>query len=147
MKLELKHLAPYLPYRVKIIGNTHGEVGTLSALNENSVQIDGRTMQYGWWADLFDIKLILHPLSDLIKEIEVNGERFVPAEELYEGDVWDWKNDREYYGSFYEWITSFNLKDVETLEFCHVQKLIEWHFDVFGLIDLGLAIDINTLNK
>ena len=27
------------------------------------------------------------------------------------------------------------------------QKLFEWHFDVFGLIDAGLAIDINTLEK
>ena len=26
-----------------------------------------------------------------------------------------------------------------------VSKLIEWHFDVFGLIEKGLAIDINTL--
>ena len=27
------------------------------------------------------------------------------------------------------------------------QKLFEWHFDVFGLIEAGLAIDINTLNN
>ena len=26
-----------------------------------------------------------------------------------------------------------------------VQKLLEWHFDVFGLIEQGLAIDINTI--
>ena len=25
-------------------------------------------------------------------------------------------------------------------------KLLEWHFDIFGLIEKGLAIDINTLN-
>jgi hypothetical protein len=28
-----------------------------------------------------------------------------------------------------------------------VQKLFEWHFDVFGLISKGLAIDINTLKN
>lgn len=28
-----------------------------------------------------------------------------------------------------------------------MQKLIEWHFDVFGLIEKGLAIDINTLKN
>jgi hypothetical protein len=27
-----------------------------------------------------------------------------------------------------------------------IVKLFEWHFDVFGLIDAGLAIDINTLD-
>ena len=26
------------------------------------------------------------------------------------------------------------------------EKLFEWHFDVFGLIEKWLAIDINTLN-
>ena len=25
------------------------------------------------------------------------------------------------------------------------QKLCEWHFDIFGLIDAGLAVDINTV--
>ena len=28
-----------------------------------------------------------------------------------------------------------------------VLQLFEWHFDVFGLIEKGIAIDINTLNK
>jgi len=27
------------------------------------------------------------------------------------------------------------------------EKLISWHFDVFGLIEKGLAIDINTLKE
>lgn len=27
------------------------------------------------------------------------------------------------------------------------EKLLEWHFDVFSLIEKGLAIDINTLSK
>ena len=26
------------------------------------------------------------------------------------------------------------------------EKLFEWHFDIFGLIEKGLAIDINTLS-
>jgi hypothetical protein len=28
-----------------------------------------------------------------------------------------------------------------------VEKLLEWHFDIYGLIEAGLAIDINTLEK
>ncbi len=28
-----------------------------------------------------------------------------------------------------------------------VKKLFEWHFDIFGLIPAGLAIDINTLKR
>ena len=28
-----------------------------------------------------------------------------------------------------------------------MQKLLEWHFDVFGLIEVGLAIDKNEIIK
>jgi hypothetical protein len=28
-----------------------------------------------------------------------------------------------------------------------MQKLLEWHFDIFGLIKEGLAIDINTIGE
>ena len=31
--------------------------------------------------------------------------------------------------------------------YIEVVKLFEWHFDVFGLIPEGLAIDINTLES
>ena len=31
------------------------------------------------------------------------------------------------------------------LSYSVVQKLLEWHFDIFGLIHAGLAIDINSL--
>jgi hypothetical protein len=27
------------------------------------------------------------------------------------------------------------------------QMLLKWHFDVFGLIEHGIAIDINEINK
>ncbi len=67
---------------------------------------------------------ILHKLSDLTKVIEHNGEKFVPRNKFY-GNPLDYKI-RE------------NSYDV-------VQKLIEWHFDVYNLIDKNLAIDINTL--
>ena len=33
----------------------------------------------------------------------------------------------------------------ETTNYETIEKLFEWHFDVFGLIEKGLAIDINTL--
>ena len=36
---------------------------------------------------------------------------------------------------------------LENTEFQFVSKMFELHFDVYGLIEKGLAIDINTLNK
>lgn len=36
--------------------------------------------------------------------------------------------------------------DIKLIRYGDVLKLLEWHFDVFGLIEKGLAIDINTIN-
>ena len=34
---------------------------------------------------------------------------------------------------------------IESMPYAIVSKLLEWHFDIDGLIEKGLAIDINTL--
>ena len=144
MKLGLKHLAPYLPYGLKIQGLTHGEIAEMSAVNENNVNINGRDFTYGWWADIFDIKPILRPLSDLTKEIEHDGNTFTPMTRFAEldGDAYFYhigflndmnRNWAYIIGKFPHWFV--------------YKYIIKWHFDVFGLIDAGLAIDINTLNK
>tara|TARA_R110000751_G_scaffold265606_1_gene364666 strand:- start:12 stop:398 length:387 start_codon:yes stop_codon:yes gene_type:complete len=128
MKLELKHLAPYLPYALKIQGITHGEIAELSCCTETSVNITTRSFQYGMWADIFDIKPILRPLSDLTKEINMDGDMVSAYEILPRREKEDYKNPIIGYWSW----------DA-------MQILFEWHFDVFGLIELGLAIDKNTL--
>ena len=128
MKLELKHLAPYLPYALKIQGITHGEIAELSCCTETSVNITTRSFQYGMWADIFDIKPILRPLSDLTKEINMYGDMVSAYEILPRREKEDYKNPIIGYWSW----------DA-------MQILFEWHFDVFGLIELGLAIDKNTL--
>ena len=38
---------------------------------------------------------------------------------------------------------NFEVKYLMHLDF---EKLVSWHFDVFGLIEAGLAINKNTLN-
>lgn len=136
MKLELKHLAPYLPYGLKIQGTTHGEIAELSCCTETSVNITSRTFQYGMWADIFEVKPILRPLSDLTREdlIEDLGT---------ETSCLDWTtSEREHWIKFYSrehWINN--------LPYLIYSHLLKHHFDVFGLIEAELAIDINTLNK
>lgn len=117
MQLELKHLAPYLPFKVKVrccLGK--GSIWTLRQFN---------IAQFSYYD-----KLILRPLSDLTKEVEHNGERFVPNDKLL-----------EFYG---EEIDNYSLP-LKLNSYILIQQLFEWHFDVFGLIEKGLAIDINTL--
>lgn len=83
----------------------------------------------------FGIMPILHPLSDLTKWIEHKGEKIIPLLEL------KWNRT----------INGFTKSNIEaamsTLSFKDALKLIEWHFDLFGYIDNGEAIDVNTLRE
>lgn len=139
MKLELKHLSPYLPYGLMIQGNTHGEVAEMSEVNENNVNIKDRGFTYGWWADIFDIKPILRPLSDLTKEIEYNGEKFLGSDEFTDNEWGEFLSLEHIPKMFYKkGLTSI-------LDYDSVLELIKRHFDIFALIPQGLAIDYNTL--
>lgn len=133
MELELKHLAAYLPYGVKV-----SKIHTLNA----GEGIGGIGHMLTTKSSIY--KLHLRKLSDLTKEIEVNGEKFVPVNKIL-----------EIFGrSLKHLSTEYQIKalrafetDVITKElpYRYIQKLIEWHIDVFSLIPNGLAIDINTL--
>ena len=124
MELELKHLAPYLPYNLMI----KYRVGKLSGYKYDFLtgqRLDSLSM-YKYF------KPILRPLSDLTKEIEVNGEKFVPQDKLPHLDL--------------KWlINSDNL--IMKTNYEDVLKLLSWHIDLFNLISNGLAIDANTLNQ
>lgn len=160
-KLELKHLAPYLPYGLKCHcselwvddGADDHEPITVEIVGLNEfVEIHeiGRTITEEYhYCDVFPH---FRPLSDLTKEIEHDGEKFVPIEEINElfGTC-----ELRYYTSSCNEIIEESCREDEEYTFSHqtpncyplyiAQKLFEWHFDVFGLIPAGLAIDINTV--
>jgi len=136
-KLELKHLSPYLPYglSVKCMGeymedsdedNPTPKLFELIGLlkNKASVSFHGNKEVFHY-EDLFPI---LRPLSDLTKEIEIDGKRFVSNQYLKDNYIGEMMHTN---------LASWSHRVVS--------KLFEWHFDVFGLIEKGLAIDINTL--
>lgn len=129
MKIELKHLAPYLPHGVEFYNPilvwaggepSHEEFGKDVLTLSNAQHIIDKQRQ-----------LILRPLSDISKMVEI-----VKTYDLrfHEGE-WCQKIYAEYGETP---IAFLPVGDVETWQFKH-------HFDVFGLIQAGLAIDINTL--
>jgi hypothetical protein len=129
MKLELKHVAPYLPYGLKY-KSEHIEgsrIYTMLGLNEKYNRLDS-DCDYGW-IYIKGIKPILRPLSDLTKEIEHNEERFVPFERI------GWGNGTHVIPLILE-------GRIDVKEY---YLLLEWHFDVSNLIGKKLAFDINTL--
>jgi hypothetical protein len=126
MKLEKKHWSYYLPHDVKIV-ESYWSNSFLEQVTETAIlDLDNIDM---YFKDE-DAKLILRSMSDLYKEIEVNGETFTPAErikKMYPVDTFSSTNNSA------QW--SYRI----------VQKLLEWHFDIYGLISEGLAININKL--
>lgn len=142
MKLELKHLAPYLPYG--LTGKTKKEIEPwkIVGYKEDSFSITEPTLlcTHSTYKNVINIwsrniKPILRPLSDLTKEIEHKGDRFIP---IIEYSYLRFKEIANYKGG------------QNTMKFIQVREqdlLFELKFDVFGLIDAGLAIDINTLDK
>lgn len=126
-KLKLEHLAPYLPYGLK--RHCPGS----SVLIHDYVTIDfsqgmidsHRKMEW---------KPILRPLSDLPKEIEIDGINFIPNNVLAESSITEY---------WWQGINTFGISP--NAHFALILLLLEWHFDVFGLIENGLAININTI--
>ncbi len=129
-KLELKHIIGYSNYglrgyflgKLDIVTEIDFVHGLVSSLNNGTVQLK-------------DFKPALHPLTDLMKDIEVNGEKFNPIVRLNELLPEDMKKDS----------VAVCDNGIDLYYWDEYSYLFEWHFDIFGLIEKGLAIDINTL--
>lgn len=123
--LELKHLAPYLPYELPIepIYKSTFMGGYNQRILDTSI-LDN----YG----LEEIKPILRPLSDLF-----NGNYKDILDEFSPISLENFKI------AFLSELKPLNAFD--KINYTIAVKLFENHFDLFGLIEKGLAIDINQL--
>jgi hypothetical protein len=155
MKLTTKHLAAYLPYGLKIkTNNTIREM-----FYDLSKDVTGS--KYTSIANILNgigHKPILRPLSDLTKEIEVNGEKFVPIKEFYNRSLLNIPNiitvDENDVSMFIQWEFKDGTTGYDVIYKNHILKsinanfyemLIEWHFDIYGLIENDLAISIHNV--
>ena len=143
--IELKHLTPYLPYALKYIvqseiiclldGYECYEKGSIQEMDLKSLAIN---------EDDYLIKPILRPLSDLSKQIEYNGDMFTPIGKIrFDVDSRIYFNRGQLYipGDIESY--EIYLEDIRIV----YDLLFEWHFDVFGLIEKGFAVDINTIES
>ncbi len=135
--MELKYLAPYLPYGLQCMTkDKSGQIWTLGCENiQHAIQ---------WW------KPILKPMS----EVSAVFDDFV--NEMPFGD--DYKSRLFFEEKPLTKMTdlfiikstvcvelSINKAQPLTSPYLAVKVLFENHYDVFGLIEQGLAIDANTL--
>lgn len=132
-------LAFSLPYglqgTVKGKSNISGEfIYTLHNVPNKcaTVEVVGES---NFYTDIDKFRPILHPLSNLTKEIEHNGEKFVPIARIY--------NMSGHYEIGRNW---FKQNNIECLPFFIMQFLVKNHFDIADLISKGEAIDVNILD-
>lgn len=138
MKLELKHLAPYLPYGLKCVfyhNDNTTEICEITMASKNGIGYDDEEYYKNNLNTCYYklTKPILRPLSDLSKS---KFKDMMPIEINIDEDLSIWSSDIPFavvidFNEYYEAVT-FSFKN---------------HFDVFGLIEKGLAIDINTINN
>ena len=89
---------------------------------------------------------ILHPLSDLTKPIEHNGEVFVPIKKIKELFIDGTEDVLSQSIEAIEYFIENNFfSRIEYLPFVLIKKLIEWHFAV-GLSEDNY-IDVNSLKE
>ena len=135
MKLELKHLTSYLPYKLNIKDVKHGSV--FEALHFITTPNQDFSLFKGNLDQLINdkyLKPILFPLSSLTKEITINGETFNPYDKINK----KFSNTPQFTDYVKGWMQYYGIMDSKCEHVC-ILKLFEWKIDVFGLIEAGLA--------
>lgn len=159
------------------ISNIDYETENICIISDTGFEIDSIPLYY--------ILIIFHPLSDITKEIEHNGEKFVPMKKLFNELIYEGNEDLE---NIFVDMDKFSFEKKGISNFIHSQNntdfmnlyvldkkivrtlhgnkygggrgsrafdyletmylnecLFKWHFDIYGLIEKGLAIDKNTI--
>lgn len=157
--LTVNELAPFLPYGLM---TNQGELVSL----DSEFLTCGLKVKYNP-RDISDLIPEVRPLSQLIEEIEHNGVKIIPILELakiYESDqILSFETNAKYnvfgikYDDSADLTTVFAYHGGSKTFGCHTTlgvvfhtvtnqldlfcKLFEWHFDVFGWIEGGLATE------
>lgn len=139
--IDFKEIAAYLPYKVKCMCPTGYRGGadairTIIAVGETYITFRNTALMCVD-VNFYKIKLILFPLDCLTKEIEVNGEKFVPIDFIYK--IWFEKGLFDFSKSI---LKNKICLYTESMPYWLVQLLLEWKFDIFGLIERCLAIAV-----
>jgi hypothetical protein len=124
MKLKIEHLAPYLPYGLKVLC-----IQDIDGVLYKHINLTERFYSMPT-AILTNFKPILRPLSDFNTGIAKDIMKDLNCSYLVISDIWNFE-----YGKI-------NLKDIR---FETYNVMCKNHIDFNGLIKKGLAIDINTL--
>lgn len=142
MKTELQpyDIAPYLTNNLKVMASRN-EIYTLIGIKGDTCFLSDLTYP----CDISDVKPILRPMKDLVKPyIDDAGQSFIPAKLLWSVDA-DEEDKFDTYGEVPQYWKDCLKVGINSLEYRDITRLLEMHFDIFGLIAEGLAVGYNTL--
>jgi hypothetical protein len=110
-----------------VFNKFYSNIETLVAINTSGTLFTDNFFKE--WLHISKYKPILRPLSQLTQEIEHNGEKFVPAGKMI---------THGFHNSFWYELDKFDYRYLYAMD---LEKLLEWHFDIYGLIENNLAIE------
>ena len=143
MQRELKHIAPYIQHGLtcNLMGEFDAKKDTplifkVTGIDQRFIEIDNGVDHYEIESE--DFFPLLRPMSELFK-----GSRTAIKEIIELNDSYDYNNSfTEVYDSNEDYYLDFN--NAKTLPYQVVEILFKYHFDVFGLIEKGLAQPIKN---
>ena len=142
-KLKLEHLVPYLLYGIQV---TDGKYYYKMTIGISPKEISLRLLIN----NQNRYSPVLRPLSDMFSDDEMNlkTDQYWIIEELYKVSD-DCLAEYEWIDHMIDFGGSGKISEIDFMQCPYrlFQYLLSKHFDVFRLIDSGLAIDINALNQ
>lgn len=135
MEIELKHIAPYLNYSLKVHSNYNNREEKVVGLDKKTEGFEIRTIDANkkhvvWHSLPSEFKPLLRPLSQLTEANLIHAG--------FESHI-DWlTNEREH------WIKTYGYEGmINQVPYIYVTWLLKNHYDIFNLIDNNLAIAIH----
>jgi hypothetical protein len=132
-KLELKHLAPYLPYELKVKLNSElYQYPTIIGMVRDTIYLNyhGKGLSF----ILNNVKPILRPLSDIKNFEDIMDEFSIRSYEAFENH-------------FFDRVLGRSLNCFDNVNYTIIELCFKHHLDIFDLIPKGLAISYSDVQS
>ena len=142
--LSAVHLVPYLPYGLKlqyVVRDKVEKTGIMKSIIHNEYETHPTKVSIEWGdaEHIWMFKPILRPISDLDWIIKIEFDKY-DSKRNYDKEIINLFCEENGIDELLE-----NL-ELSSIRYECVEYMFKNHYDFFGLIEKGLAIDINTLS-
>jgi len=156
--MELKEIAGYLPYELKVYAESINKSFTIVSSQPRKVENERTVSEFLQYSK--ELKPFLRPLSQLEKEIVIKGYNddipFIPMNEIKYKFSYTEEDELEFDGEDFTFVFEGDISNDGGYEFERTRQvcshklsmfdyLYQWYFDIYGLIEKNEAIDMSCL--